>query len=276
VTNLHTENHGNGNNGGGNDNDDIDGGNEYNGGVGHGTDGVGDNSDWNNMDDSISDGIDNGGVSSNNGEDSTSSGGSDDVGERSDDSEDGGDGGNSSDGSDHGDDEMHAEMQKCILRILNAKVKYGWSHEETLSQLQNLYEYTENNNIPHKTWSAVMKFLRQLGYKNPRHYKICCGIDCVTLVSGTKCPNCDKLRDKCTDYFVLGLNVESVFSSVSKIHDHMAHWEERDNWFNIEDITVPYKEVWHGSRFRDLSMFWDEERESCLPTCCPICLKLLV
>jgi hypothetical protein len=86
-----------------------------------------------------------------------------------------------------------------------------------------------------------MKFLRQLGYKNPRHYKICCGIDCVTLVSGTKCPNCDKLRDKCTDYFVLGLNVESVFSSVSKIHDHMAHWEERDNWFNIEDITVPYK-----------------------------------
>jgi hypothetical protein len=32
--------------------------------------------------------------------------------------------------------------------------------------------------------------------------------------------------------------------------------------------------VWHGSRFCELS-FWDEERESCLPTCCPNCSNII-
>ncbi len=113
------------------------------------------------------------------------------------------------------------------------------------------------------------------GIKNPRHYKICCRMDHVTLITGNQCPNCDKSKDKCTDYFVLGLNLESIFSSVDRLNDHLAHWEERDDWFNIEDIMVPYKEVWHGSRFRDLSFSWDEDAESCLPACCPNCLNIV-
>jgi hypothetical protein len=52
-----------------------------------------------------------------------------------------------------------------------------------------------------------------------------------------------------------------VDSIANKLNDHLAHWEERDEWFNLDNITVPYKEVWHGSRFRELSFFWDEERE---------------
>ena len=183
-------------------------------------------------------------------------------------SDDSGDGSN----SDFSEDEIELEMEKCILRILDAKIKYGWSQEETLSQLRNLYEFTEDNHIPHKTWYMVMMFLRKLGYKDPKHYKVCCGTDHVTLVLEDKCPNCDKVRDKCTDYYVLGLNVDSI---ANKLNDHLAHWEERDEWFNLDNITVPYKEVWHGSRFRELSFFWDEERESCLPTCCPNCSNII-
>ena len=228
----------------------------------------------------------------NGGTDGTDDNGSDDNGSddcSNDDGEDvGNDGGNNGgndgdedDNSDDGsnsvfsEDEMEEEMEKCILRVLESKVKYGWSQEEALAQLRSLYEFTQDNNIPHRTWSMVMKFLKKLGYKNPRHYKICCGNDHVTLVRGNQCPNCDKSKNECTDYFVLGLNLESVFSSASKFTDHMAHWEEREDWFNINDITVPYKEVWHGSRFRDLSFFWDEEVESCLPTRCPNCSNII-
>jgi hypothetical protein len=69
-----------------------------------GEDGSGDNND-------SSDGADAGGS------DGNDLGGSDDSG----------DGGNS-------EDEMELEMEKCILRVLDAKIKYGWSQEETLSQ----------------------------------------------------------------------------------------------------------------------------------------------
>ena len=57
----------------------------------------------------------------------------------------------------------------------------------------------------------------------------------------------------------------------------MAHWKEREDWFKTDNraVPVPYKETWHGSRFRDLSYFWDEETESCLPTCCPNCSNII-
>ena len=169
----------------------------------------------------------------------------------------------------------HLPLKQLRLSVLNEMHTNSYTGPRLLSQLQNLYEFTEDNNIPHKTWSMVMKFLRRLGYKNPRHYEICCGTDHVTLISGNQCPNCDKPKDKCTDYSVLGLNLESIFSSASRLNDHLAHWEERDDWFNIDDITVPHKEVWHGSRFRDLSFFWDEDAESFLPACCPNCLNII-
>ena len=143
-------------------------------------------------------------------------------------------------------------MEKCILRILNCKVEYGWSQQEALSQLQNLYELTNDAHIPHKTWPCVMRFLRKLGYENPRHYKICCATDHVTFIDRDACPNCGNPKDRCVDYFVLGLNLDSIFLSKQKIIDHFQHWNEKDEWFNLDNITVPLKEIWHGSRFREL------------------------
>lgn len=170
------------------------------------------------------------------------------------------------------------EMEKCILRILDSKVKYGLSQEETLSQLQSLYELTKNDHIPHKTWAAVMVFLKKMGYKNPRHFKVCCGKDHVTLIDSdsNECPNCSNPKDECTDYFVLGLNLESTFVSKTKTKDHLSHWEAKNEWLNKGDIEVLYyKEIWHGARFRELSPFWDDARESFMPTCCPNCNNII-
>ena len=59
------------------------------------------------------------------------------------------------------------------------------------------------------------------------------------------------------------------------MRNHLAHWEERHEWINVDDLNVPYKEVWHGSRFRELSYFWDEEAETLMPTCCPNCFNII-
>ena len=179
-------------------------------------------------------------------------------------------GGDGSGDEDNGE-EIDEQIKKCILRILKSKVKYGWSQEETLSQLRSLYELTNDNDIPHQTWQAVLMFLRELGYKSPRLYKICCSADHVILVEDDQCPICQKERETCTDYFVLGLNLESIFLSEDKIKKHLAHWEDKDEWLNKNVINVPYKELWHGARFRELSYFWDDTKETALSTRCPDC-----
>ena len=208
-------------------------------------------------------------VGSHDADNDTDSGDNNSDSERGNEDEMGGDGGRGN------ENEIELAMEKCILRILESKIKFGWSQEEALSQLRSLYELTANQHIPHKTWQMVLKFLKKLGYKTPRHYKVCCGTDHVTLVDGEACPNCNNPSDKCTDYFVLGLNVDSFFASKEKVCQHLAHWENRAEWFNKQNIEVPFKEVWHGSRFRDLSYFWDEDKETVMPTCCPNCDNLI-
>ena len=34
-------------------------------------------------------------------------------------------------------------------------------------------------------------------------------------------------------------------------------------------------ELWHGQRFRELSYFWDNSKETLYPVTCPSCLKII-
>jgi len=207
--------------------------------------------------------------------------GDDDSGEVSEESD--GDEQSLATNDDHGDDSdddisedsLNKELEKYILRILRSKVQYGWSQQETLSQIQSLYELSKDERIPYKTWPQVMQFLKKLGYKNPQNYKVCCGTDHITLVDGDECPYCNTPKDLCTDYLVLGLNLKSIFISEKKIKDHLAHWLDKECWFNKRTPNVPYKEIWHGSRFSELSYFWDSEKDSFLPTCCQNCGNII-
>jgi len=164
------------------------------------------------------------------------------------------------------------DIEKAILRILESKVKHGWSRDETLTQVRTIYELTKDDRIPHKSWEAVLTFLKKLGYKRPKHYKVCCGATHVTLISEKDdCPDCGKEWHKCVDYFVLGLHLEDYFLNEETIRDHLEHWNKREEWLNKEELNVNVKEVWHGTRFRELSYFWDADVETYLPVYCPNC-----
>jgi hypothetical protein len=64
-----------------------------------------------------------------------------------------------------GDEVENKRIEKFILRTLKAKVKFGWSREEALQQLQNFYEHEQNDKIPYKSWHKVIEFLKHIGYK---------------------------------------------------------------------------------------------------------------
>lgn len=55
-------------------------------------------------------------------------------------------------------------LRKHILRIIESKIKYGWSREEALRQLLSLYNLLRNDQIPYQNWNSVLKFLKDIGY----------------------------------------------------------------------------------------------------------------
>ena len=57
-----------------------------------------------------------------------------------------------------------------------------------------------------------------------------------------------------------------------------AHWTDRKNWLYdtaAESNHKTYNEIWDGSRFHDLSWFWDPEAEWLLPTRCSVCREVI-
>ena len=54
-----------------------------------------------------------------------------------------------------------------------------------------------------------------------------------------------------------------------------AHWEERLHWLHRKNDWTVRNELWDGSRFGELSWFWDPNQFWILPFRCPQC-KMVV
>ena len=167
-------------------------------------------------------------------------------------------------------------LTKYILRILRSKVTYGWSREQALNELLSMFNFVGDKRIPYKNWGHVLQFIKNIGYEEAKHCKICITTDhVVKLETGEPCFNCGKEWKKAHDYFVLGLRPKSIFLNRSNIKKHLGHWNEKDSWFRRDSITCSRKEVWHGDRFKDLSYFWDSANEFQLPDRCNVCQNIL-
>jgi len=54
-----------------------------------------------------------------------------------------------------------------------------------------------------------------------------------------------------------------------------VHWQQKDNWLNGQNNGEHMNEIWNGSRFYELSWFWDPTQQWLLPTRC-ICCKVVI
>ena len=168
------------------------------------------------------------------------------------------------------------KVRDFVLRTLLAKTQYGWSQGEAMQQIRNFFEATEDDRVPHRSWQAVIAFLKNLGYQEPKHFKVCCAERHVTLLDPyTPCSECGKEWKDCNDYYVLGIHLEEIFLDEQSTKDHLVHWKESDQWLGGKPDGIPFKEIWHGQRFSDLSYFWDSDKETLFPTCCPNCGTVL-
>ena len=121
----------------------------------------------------------------------------------------------------------------------------------------DVHEPLDDERIPHKNWLSVISYLKNLGYQESQHYKICCSNDHVKrLEYATPCPECK--RNWCTylDYFVLGIQLENIFLDRVTI-EHLAQV------FKGKQDGINCKETWH------------DQTETLLPTTCPNCVSVL-
>ena len=81
-----------------------------------------------------------------------------------------------------------------------------------------------------------------------------------------------------TTFYCLGLNFRDWFLTPDKCQKLLCHWSNRADWLDTNEADrtqsrsdVAQSELWHGSRFRELSWFWDPTKEYTLPELCPHC-----
>ena len=170
------------------------------------------------------------------------------------------------------------QIQKFVLKEVKLKLDHGHSIAATEEHLKNAAELLDNGRIPTK-WNAVIRYLKSLGYKDPKHYKVCVSNDhsCLLKTEQLSCRICSKPSVECLDYYVLGLNFKDWFLTNEQCERLMAHWNERDGWL---DKCPTYEhsgmtELWHGKRFRELSWFWNPQKEYVLPEWCPFCHAII-
>lgn len=113
-------------------------------------------------------------------------------------------------------DEVYTLPQECVrhfvLKEVQLKLMHGHSISTAEGHLTNISQLLGGQQVPTK-WAEVLQLLRSLGYRNPTHYKDCVEKDHSTLLTSNdpSSPKCQRPRNSCIDYYVLGLNFQDWF-----------------------------------------------------------------
>ena len=65
--------------------------------------------------------------------------------------------------------------------------------------------------------------------------------------------------------------IKTWFSDPSMCEKMLAHWVNREAWIGGIGPNFELCEVWDGSRFNELSWFWNPDKEWVLPYRCHCC-----
>ena len=170
----------------------------------------------------------------------------------------------------------------AVLRLVEIKGEAGFSHktlEELLTWGRNLHCANNEQLIPFwpSCWSEVLLLLESVGYKSPQLYWICLDEShpCLFGLMRAKtelCMHCGK--EGTIPYYLSVIDkVKRWCSSPTMCRNITAHWREKSHWLPAqwkEGWGWPCKkEFWDGTRFSQLSYFWDPNAEWILPVRCP-------
>ena len=133
------------------------------------------------------------------------------------------------------------------------------------------------------TWSACTNILKEFGYTEPRAYYICLSESHQNLWSAMDSPTdlcqyCQKPGIIEFHYLALSDKVKRWCSNPAFCRRMAAHWLQKERWLNGSASTStshPLTEIWDGTRFAEVSWFWDTNKRWLLPVRCGFCHKIV-
>ena len=131
------------------------------------------------------------------------------------------------------------------------------------------------------TWSACSEILKDFGYKEPITYFICLNdshpnLWCLMNSSSDLCRYCQKPGLIQYHYLKLADKVHRWCSNPDFCSKMTSHWLYRDKWMqDAPGSNDTFDEIWDGSRFSELSWFWNAEKQWLLPVRCSFCNNII-
>jgi hypothetical protein len=182
-------------------------------------------------------------------------------------------------------------VEDAVLRLLDMKEKLCCSEkhfEDLLKWGKSLHVSGNPNAGEHwpNSWNDVQILLKDIGFVSPKLYWICLRPDHPNhygLMESQDefCPHCGQTGNIPYYYMSLIEKVKLWCACPDMCKKMSAHWEEKDHWLP-EEMKEGWgwhlkKELWDGTRFADLSYFWNPNATWILPVRCQFegCINIL-
>ena len=180
---------------------------------------------------------------------------------------------------------IELEVICTILRAMNLAAQMNGSlkdFDDVLQFAKDLFcrEDPDLETIWPKNWRETKRLLQNYGYKDPKELFICLDDSHYSLWDvmadpSSKCKYCGK--EGSIKYYYLGLSDKIILWCQNKemCQKMMAHWDNKDHWIERIGSNFPLEEIWDGSRFNELSWFWDPSNTFMLPFKCQFCQSII-
>ncbi len=163
-------------------------------------------------------------------------------------------------------DEMNASQINLVDLVTFGRDLYCKGNQELISKWPS-------------SWAGCMQFLKDAGYKEPVSYYVCLNGSHPCLWSTMQnrtdiCQYCGQPGTIEFHYLPLMDKVKRWCSCPDFCVKMTAHWKHRSSWLGGHRSSV-MKETWDGSRFAELSWFWDPSERWLLPARCSFCGRVI-
>ena len=149
--------------------------------------------------------------------------------------------------------------------------------------------YCKKDQVLRKKWPkdyySAKQLLYQVGHSDPTTYFICLDESHHSNWSLLKdqneiCRFCGKTGTIKAYYMNVKDKIKKWCRSESMCTKMTYHWrKEKDHWINRDgangEVHYPLKEIWDGTRFAELSWFWDPKKTWTLPVFCKFCSSVI-
>ena len=160
---------------------------------------------------------------------------------------------------------------------MNASIKKTEDLLNYVGEIFTEFVLGENSGWP-TTYATAISMLKSKDYfSDPVRDEICFDqshpLHWYQLEVGQACPDCEKLPSVSRFYLPIKDKIKRLCGSKSICRKMLAHWDNKEKWLGKNGVTYPLNEIWDGSRFKELELFWNPESRWPIPHQCSHCEK---